>query len=320
MTPIYDTSNDYTQTLNLRDAAERAARLYSENAAKDLYASAVSIGDTNLIDAIEDRAELKGWAVSPSGAAKTIHNAMVALVDDHKKAGIDLNEDIRAGLLTTAGLEAATAKFTQSGQYTARLDAIVDKAATAAAASAAKLQSAVDVLSTSKGGVQEQILDEMRATKAWDRIKAEITGNSKITSNATTIYELGKRITASSDPTTRRVILEESKSWLAGLGHPVDNSTDVLTYLTEQLIGSDPALSTLDAEAKAASKLAMITTHNAGKLRPRLSSVPPSFEQEKHGQEPTRSGRAGYIGPAEDMGSTYRTGNAVTWSARRNQR
>ncbi|WP_426325700.1 hypothetical protein [Microbacterium sp. E-13] len=228
------------------------------------------------------------------------HDRFEKLVDSHKTLGQRLAEDIERGLFTREGVEAQSASFASSGRFEQQLDGILKDARSDAEASQAALDAAFTAVTTVTGSVNEQLLVETRDAKAWNRISAEI-GSKRNTTPADHMFALGDRLAFTKDPAERRVILNEARPWLLSNGYTERESGSIDRYLRSRLTEVDTDLAALYQRARHAKELAFIVEANVSRLRPRLTSAPPTFRREPHGAEPTRRGR-GYTNPAAARG------------------
>lgn len=252
-----------TEDAKRRDALDAAARITTRQEAIDAYKTAREANNTELARAITQTAKTKGWNIMRKNITEyttELHDEFTTLITEHNTTSGQWRDDIQKKRITPEyAAEQATAHTTARKE---RLTKILNDTATYVSDAQQEYDQAYTALITPAGDTNEQLLHEMRATKAWDRIQRELS-----TAEPTTItVALANRV-ATADPSTLRAIIEEAPSFLAGRG--LDNPED----LVRTLVGKRPELTDAATRITEASKLRDVVTHNANHISKHLDNI-----------------------------------------------
>lgn len=271
----------------LRDASERAGMLASAEDAIKLLASANKWGDIDLERAVKARAREEGWDLSGRSSgeatrdvARQLHIDAEAIVTDHKRASQTYIADVDKGRISA---DFAVEKL--GSEYRDRLQALKAKAEKNVAVKQQALDAALSrATGTPSGTPEAQLLAEIRAGKAWDRMQRELP----------TIKNPGQyfadKITKGT-PDDFRAVIDEAPSYLASIGIP-----EAQAFIDDAVETKFPAIKDAQAALKAAGTLQLITRHNVDLLTDRVSRLAPSTSIEPMGSELKD---IGYVNPTE---------------------
>ena len=244
-------------------ASEKAAHLTNEADAAEQYRAARDNHDSFLANAIKRTAETNGWNMNRPNTtelAAQIHEQYTELLTSRDNAIAPYQADLKAGRITSEYVADQIAASTTERQD--RLTAITETVNKYYADAEASYDQAYRSLATPTGDTNEQLLAEMRATKAWERTQREMANI-----DATGLLgQLSQRV-KDADPTTLRVLIEEMPSYLAGRGVP-DAPAAV-----RRAIGQRPELKDANARVTEAAKLRDLTVHNSKQIGDVLNTI-----------------------------------------------
>lgn len=271
----------------LRDASERAGMLATAEDAIKLLASANKWGDIDLERAVKARAREEGWDLSGRSSgeatrdvAQQLHIDAEGIVTDHKRASQAYIADVDKGRIST---DFAVEKL--GSDYRDRLQALKAKAEKNVAVKQQALDAALSrATGTPSGTPEAQLLAEIRAGKAWDRMQRELP----------TIKNPGQyfadKVTKGT-PDDFRAVIDEAPSYLASIGIP-----EAQAFIDDAVEAKFPAIKDAQAALKDAGTLQLITRHNVDVLTDRVSRLAPSTSIEPMGRELSD---IGYVNPTE---------------------
>lgn len=268
------------QAITQRDADERAAQLTHRRDAIELYERALRNDDNQLAQAIQRTAKNKGWNLMTKNTddlAMQAHINMMTILGQHDAASASYRDALRAGKVTPEYVtellnDGTTPLREQLEQITAESIAFVDEAQ-------ADYDSILIGLTAPTGDINQQLLDEIRAGKEWDRIQRELDALPREKRS----FAMVDRITAAKG-NTLRTLMAEAPSYLTALG-----VNDADTLVRSAVHEGNPDLKEAQAQIIAASKLRDLTSHNARLIANRLSTA----SREDIGRE----GLDGYVDP-----------------------
>lgn len=280
-------------TLTARDAIARARMIAGASEAQDLYERAALTGDTELADAISREAALRGWsslrAVStetPLDVADRVRRELGAVLVAHKTNGQQFTTPDFVRNLTVEGRKTAIREFTDT--LLERIaDLHSDTASYAQRVNDQFIATVTEVGSPASSDATEALLFEMRATKAWDRVKSTFKGDNAF-SHLTNALEGADAVTVSA-------ILTEGPSWLVSVTD--DSRTDFANALRAAAASQNPRLRRALTAARLADQIALVTRSNVNLATRRLQQVPPTFAAERARTEDELLKVIGYIDP-----------------------
>lgn len=255
--------NSIAQDISYRDAQARAQKLSDTSFTSDLYLKAIENGDDNLVLAIQEVSKDKGWtlvATDFSNVAATANDGFVALAADHYAAVRVIRSQHDAGLITDKGAKDQFDRAAKANNWAGELDAIVTKAMTPVDVARRAESMAISRLTKVSGDTNDQLLAEMRTSKAWDRVKGEI--KPVIRNGAIPVAALCRKLETSTDPYEIAAILTEGPSWLLSKGEA--DGTDLINAT---LANCDPLVGNAVAGATTAGRFEATLQYDARVVR-----------------------------------------------------
>lgn len=244
-----------------------AARITTQEEAATLAKRAWKNGDRDLHAAIREVAQTKNWSLTMTPAPKNTtdlaaetHKQFTELLASRDDAIAPYAADLQAGRITDEYV--ANQLAPGAAERNERLIAIKESVNQHYAAAEAEYEKAYQSLAATSGDTTEQLLTEMRATKAWERTQRELANLDAIA----LLSQLNHRV-KEADPTTLRVLMEEMPSYLTSRGVP--NAADLVRHA----IGQRPELADASARMTQAARLRDVTVHNSNKVSEVLNTI-----------------------------------------------
>lgn len=260
---------DEIQARNREIDRRIAARITTQEEAAAQAAKAWKAGDRALHQAIREMAQAQNWSLKMTPTPKNttelaaqIHTEFTELLTSRDNAIAPYQADLKARRITADYVADKLAAGTTERQE--RLAAITESVSKHYADAEASYEQAYQALATPTGDTNEQLLAEMRASKAWERTQREMAN----VADTSLLSQLTSRV-KDADSTTLRVLIEEMPSYLAGRGIP-DASAVVRRAISQR-----PELADVNARITEAAKLRDVTTHNARHLAEVVSNITP---------------------------------------------
>ncbi|GAA2082379.1 hypothetical protein GCM10009840_18190 [Pseudolysinimonas kribbensis] len=259
-------SNLATAGLNIEayDARYRAeARVGDAKSALREYTNAVLHGDTIYADAVRKRALKQGWAFGPlDGVAQRIDNDFHAVIVQFNVTLAQVRDQLAANQITA---QYATQQIqAKAAELDTDVDGIVQQADTFTNAAQQMFDAAVGRLTANTGDTNQQLLNEMRIGRAWERLKAEFNADPSLTA-----FTITQRISRG-DINEVAAVLTELPSYLAasGRGRDVDTWMDAIYG---NLRDADPVIAAAARDLKQAQRLQLIVAQDARTVRSLLA-------------------------------------------------
>lgn len=257
------TISSISNQISYRDAQARAQKLRDSTFTRDLYLKAIENGDDNLALAIQEVSADKGWALVTtdfSATATAANDGFVALAADHYAAVRVIQAQRDAGLITDKGAQDQFDRAAKTNDWAGELDAIVAKATIPINTARNAEAMAISRLTTPKGDTNDQLLAEMRLTKAWDRVKNEV--KTPIKAGAIPVAALCRKLEAAIDPYEIAAIITEGPSWLLSKGE--SDGTDLINATLAHI---DPLVGNAIAGATSAGRFEATLLYDARVVR-----------------------------------------------------
>lgn len=286
--PIREDISDAAAVIVRRDAAERAATLQTPAEASAAFVLAVNSRDEILTEEILKAGRRAGWlqeAEIATGAHAVFHdvatrwqatgNAQTVQIDPRQAAAAGAHSGVGNQAETTRNLNRAVTDANRdlrqkaldnaSPQLIAALAAVRKTADKHAAAAQTSFEAAWAAIATPTGGINEQLLVEVRSTRAWDRLKRELDA---IPSELNVLAKVGEWI-RDADAVTLRVLVEEAESYARSRGI---SSVDSIRAAAE----SRPELAEPKKRRDRAAKLQAVVAFNVVSLTKAIAALPPA--------------------------------------------
>lgn len=266
----YKSAVDARRTAHAEVNRRIAGRITTPEEAARERQKALTNGDKQLASAITETVTERGWTAQMTQASRPpksfeeyaaeLNDQLTGLVTAHNTTSAQFRDDLRAKRITseyvaTQTQATATARMEQLNSIRQGVDGYVNEARES-------YDSAYRALMAATGDTNEQLLAEMRATKAWDRISREL---SALPAENLTEGILSR--VRDADPGTLRAIIEEAPSFLAGRG--LANAEEMV----RSLVATRPELSDAHAQVSKATKLRDVVTHNTKHIEEHLNSI-----------------------------------------------
>ena len=267
------------KTIIYRDAEDRANRIHDQDAAIALLKSADRNDDRTLGFAIRKRATMFSWDLTgqTNGTlANDLNTEFRAIVTAHKAYGQGIRQDLDA-----RAVSAEYAKtLMDAGDFVHRLDTALERAVTNRDQAVKSFEGTIAAIITPTGTAEQQLLAEIRAGRAWDRLTRELDVIKDVAKAMALI--LDRILTA--DPAELSVVVSDAPSYLIGRGLP-NAKASIIAALAQ----SHPAVSKAHDKMNAAERLLVGTRSNHRRLTPRIVAVPNSYKAEPAGTELKRA-------------------------------
>jgi|GEM_PF-4974679 len=251
------------------DAYDHVNRyIHSERAAIQKMQKAVAEGDQNMIRALEAFSAKQGWNVTVNidTLAADTQNALLELLDEFNTATAPIRDlTVNGSYTPDYGRKTLDDLATRRG-WEPSLDAIVAKATTMIDGARKGYETAITRITAPKGTTQEQLLTEMRVTKAWDRIRQELDLH---TSNPPTLMNQYETFLSDniSDPYTTEALLTEGPTYLR-----INGVAKAQEFINAHLASIDPIVATAAERAQSAGRFEPVLIHAANIIRSIITS------------------------------------------------
>ena len=252
-----------TTGISYRDAYDHVNRyVHTERAAIKKLQEALRDGDEVMARAIRAVAESAGWDVSleATSHAQRAQDAIRALIDERNTKAATINAQRADGTITDRGEQQQIDIARTSGRWLEKLDAIRDTAQVYIDATKTDLQRALARFTEPTGSAQDQLLTEMRLTRAWGRIRQEIESPTAATTNYT--IALNIRLSESTDPHEVAAILSEGPSYTRTYGE-----ADPTAVFHDTLASKDTRVAAAVEAARIATQFETVLNHNLRQAR-----------------------------------------------------
>lgn len=255
--------------INYSDAYENANRyIHSEKAALKKLENAIEAGDDILAKAIRKVAEQNNWDISTTleSAAQKAHDGFQAVLTQYEALANDIDGQLGRGEITVKRADDLFTINSARADGPGQIDAIANQMAKIVASADRITAAEIGKLTATPGTAQDQLLAEMRLTKAWERVRREF--DSVPAENRTGLLSsvLGK-LRSATDPYEVAVILLEGPSYLSVKG--VENAQDSINHTLQQI---RPEIGAAAAYATAAHQLEVVIMYDARVVRDTISS------------------------------------------------
>ena len=261
-------TNDTISAIRHRDAEEQAAKVDSTPFALSSARNAARAGGNHeLADMLDRRlASEHPKRTDYYTVQEAMSIRLAALIRTHRGSAeaariINLRNtgQISAGMATEMYNELAA-------PWVAEAESILEEARKLRSDATRNVeQTILKVTEAHPGNVQEHLLFESQATRAWDRLRTELDALSEVKA-AERIVE---HITESTSPQARKFLIEEGSVYLKTRGYP--KADDVIRAA---LIKSDPRVALADSEETNADHAASTVEYNARHTIERISTFP----------------------------------------------
>lgn len=224
-----------------RDAEDRVRNINSRTEANTLLAIAQRDGNRVLVKAVNALIEKK-WPANKTNYATNLTNDNTNITN-MLRAWVsntfvqDLALSAREAKITNTYRDEQYAIFLNSIGWIDDLNNLATAADKAVATETENLNAAIHELTVSYGNVNERLLNEMRDSKAWERLSRELETLTDQQALARVLENI-----ATSDPDKLRMLITEAPSYLTSRG--VENADK---YIREVLIKDIPQVATADA-------------------------------------------------------------------------
>lgn len=251
-----------------RDAEDRIRNINSRTEANALLAIAQRDGNRVLVKAVNALIEKK-WPANKTNYAAKLANDNTQIINMLRNWAS--NTYIQE--LSLASREAKITPEYRNEQYTIFLTSMgwIDDLNTMAIAAekilnteTENLNATIHELTVSYGNVNERLLNEMRDSKAWERLRRELD----ILSPEQALSRVLDDISAS-DPDKLRMLITEASSYLTSRG--IENSNK---YIREVLINDIPQVATADATETNADLYRQAIRYNISWAKKNLELLP----------------------------------------------
>lgn len=259
----YERAENEERLARQQKADQQVSGITSRLEATQLHEQAVANGDHMLVKTIKRTATEKGWnlmAKNVNDAATELHEQFSGIIASRNAVADVYRDDLRNGRITPEYVAEKTAS--SIGEQKGRLEQILADATGYLNDAQAEYDNTYRALTTPTGDTNEQLLAEMRATKAWDRIQRELS-TLEPGDIATT---LANKVTTA-DPGTLRALIEEAPSFLAG--HGVRDAD----ALVRSMVDARPELADARVRIGESTRLRDVVTHNTGRLSKLIDDI-----------------------------------------------
>lgn len=189
-----------------------------------------------------------------------LHNQFADIISGHDALSREWRDALSSKNVSREYVKEQTSIQTQARKV--QLDAILNEANTFVADAQADYDRAYTALTATSGDTNEQLLAEMRATKAWDRMQRELTNVDPMRLTD----ELTRRV-ATADPDTLRTLIDEMPSFLAGRGIPDADA------VVKAAVSARPELADAKARINDAAKVQAVVMHDTQHISDRLNDI-----------------------------------------------
>jgi hypothetical protein len=250
------------QQLSRIDAIDHVNRyVHSERQAITKMQTAISTGDTTMVNALTVHAQKHGWNIGVTliDAAAKADKGFNAIAEDHAAAVITIRNELVQGNVTTQGSAAHFDAISIKSDWAGQIETIVSRGKAVVAYADKALETAISNLTAQSGGAQDQLLTEMRITRAWDRVRREFEAQG---GGLDAPAILRTKLTATTDPYEIAAIITEGPSYLTTNG-----IKDAAEYINTLLTATIPAIAEAAQAASEAHKFETVLNYDAGILR-----------------------------------------------------
>lgn len=261
-----DTLGTTFQQIDYQDAYDQVARYtHTERAAIESLRKALAAGDEVRARAIVAYSKKEGWDVSLSFArvAETTQAALYDLIDDYNIATLPIRNAVIGKDYTAEGGRKKLAALVP--KWTARVDDIETKARVMIDAANKARDAAMVRFTHPKGSVQEQLVTEMKVTRAWDRLKAEL--NAGTTAVGDRVAAFSAKLAATTDPYELEALVSEGPSYLT-----IGGIRDAGQLITSMLAQRDPGVANATAKAHEAARFEAVLVYAINVVRKIVTS------------------------------------------------
>lgn len=248
-----------------RNAREQATRITTPEEAAAASDKALRYGDRRLYNAINETARTKGWTnmTKPKSIeeyAAEINTALNAVISDHDAISRPWRESLSGRKVTPEYVAEQTGQALAANR--SRVEDVLSGVKTHLNEAQATFDQAYRDLTTFSGDTNEQLLAEIRAGKAWDRVRRELDAIDPERLSTDTLNRI-----SSADQATLGTLIQELPSYLASRGLAEANT------IVRHGVGARPELADAQARIAKAQRLHDVTIHNVKNMNSRLDTI-----------------------------------------------